>query len=165
MSLGSCFAASSASLTTHTGSKFDMKLISLCASNADTFQRISAVRVDVDIHGIDGVLKTLESLPKEIVSKRGGPVARALAKGARLIRDEAKKNLRAQIAVNGDESTGLLEKNIIASRGKALRVGKGERYLVRVRRKTYPGRSGKPVTTRKTASLLEYGSEHQPATP
>lgn len=123
------------------------------------------MRVEMNIEGIDGVLKTLESLPKEIVSKRGGPVARALAKGARLIRDEAKKNLRAQIAVNGDESTGLLEKNVVAKRGKALKTGKGERYLVNVRRKTYPDRKGKPVTTRKTASLLEYGSEHQPATP
>lgn len=123
------------------------------------------MRVEMNIEGIDGALKTLESLPKEIVSKRGGPVARALAKGARLIRDEAKKNLRTQIAMGGSESTGLLEKNVVAKRGKALKTGKGERYLVNVRRKTYPDRKGKPVTTRKTASLLEYGSDHQPATP
>lgn len=126
------------------------------------------MRVDFDIHGIDGVLKTLESLPKEIVSKSGGPVARALAKGARVIRDEAKKNLAAQIAKGGDESTGLLLKNVVASRGKALNTGKGERYLVRVRRKTYPGRPhsrGGVVTTRKTAMWLEYGTDDQPATP
>ena len=89
----------------------------------------------------------------------------ALAKGARLIRDEAKKNLRAAIARNGDESTGLLENSVIASRGKAPSSGKGERYLVRVKRKTYPDKKGKPVTTLKTANLLEYGSVNQPATP
>jgi len=117
------------------------------------------------IEGAAGIIETLNSLPPEVVSKRGGPVKLALAKGARLLRDEAKKNLRAQIALNGDESTGLLEKNVIASRGKAPFGGRGERYLVRVKRKTYPGRTGKPVTTLKTANLLEYGSAHQPATP
>lgn len=123
------------------------------------------MRVEMNIQGIDGVLKTLESLPKEIASKRGGPVARALAKGARVIRDEAKKNLAAQIARGGDNSTGLLLKNVVASRGKAPNLGKGERYLVRVRRKSYPRSKGKPVTTRKTAMWLEYGAEDQPATP
>jgi HK97 gp10 family phage protein len=127
------------------------------------------MKVEVKLTGVDGVLATLKSLPAEIVSKRGGPVKLALAKGARLIRDEAKKNLRRVIAMNGDESTGLLEKNVISSRGKPPSTGKGERYLVRVRRKTYPGRKpekdGKVPTTRKTAQLLEYGSPHQPATP
>lgn len=127
------------------------------------------MRVDMNIQGMDGVLKTLQSLPKEVVSKRGGPVKLALAKGARLIRDEAKKNLRAQIATGGDESTGLLEKNVIASRGKAPTSGKGERYLVRVKRKTYGGRKvrsrGGIVTTRKTAMWKEYGRDDQPATP
>jgi hypothetical protein len=121
--------------------------------------------IEVKIEGVAGIIETLNSLPHEVVSKRGGPVKLALAKGARLLRDEAKKNLRAQIALNGDESTGLLEKNVIASRGKAPVGGRGERYLVRVKRKTYPGRTGKPVTTHKTAHLLEYGSVHQPATP
>lgn len=123
------------------------------------------MRVDVKITGIDGILATLKSLPPEIVSKRGGPVKLALAKGARLIRDEAKKNLRAAIARNGEESTGLLENSVIASRGKAPSSGKGERYLVRVKRKTYADKKGKPVTTLKTANLLEYGSVTQPATP
>lgn len=63
------------------------------------------------------------------------------------------------------EATGLLLKNLIASRGKAPTSGKGERYLVRVRRKTYPDRTGKPVTTLQTAQLLEYGSSQQPAEP
>lgn len=123
------------------------------------------MKVEMSLQGVDGVLQTLHSLPPEVVSKRGGPVKLALAKGARLIRDQAKTNLRAQIAANGDVSTGLLEQNVIASRGKPPFGGKGERYLVRVRRKSYPKKGGQAVTTRKTAALLEYGSSHQPATP
>ena len=117
----------------------------------------------MNLSGLDGVLKTLQSLPPEVVSKRGGPVKLALAKGARLLRNEVKKNLRAIIST--DESTGLLEKNIISSRGKAPSQGKGERYLVRVKRKVYTDKTGKPVTTLKTANILEYGSEKQAAKP
>lgn len=124
------------------------------------------MKVEMQLSGMAGVLDTLKSLPAEVVSKRGGPVKLALAKGARLIRDQAKQNLRAQIAEGGaDDSTGLLEQNIIASRGKPPFDGKGERYLVRVRRKTYPREGKETVTTRKTASLLEYGSSNQPAKP
>lgn len=119
--------------------------------------------IEFQLTGVDGVLKTLQSLPPEVVSKRGGAVKLALAKGARLIRNEVKKNL--QRVISTDESTGLLEKNIIASRGKQPYGTKGERYLVRVKRKTYPDRQGKPVTTLKTANILEYGSEKQSAQP
>lgn len=120
------------------------------------------MKIDMDLQGVDGVLATLKSLPPEVVSKRGGPVKLALAKGARELRDEAKKNLRAAIAINGDESSGLLEKNVIASRGKPPIGVKGERYLVRVKRKRYPGRR---ASTHQTANFLEYGTSHQPATP
>ncbi len=119
--------------------------------------------------GIDGVLDTLKSLPPEVVSKRGGPVKSALRKGALVILRQEKANLQAVTANTNDEgkreSTGLLLKNLIASRGKAPTGGKGERYLVRVRRKTYPRKSGKPVTTLATANILEYGSSKQPAEP
>lgn len=120
----------------------------------------------MNISGIDGILATLRSLPAEVVSKRGGPVKLALAKGARLLRDEAKKNLAASMVTDDDyQNTGLLLSNVISSRGKAPRGGKGERYLVRVKRKTYPKKSGETVTTLKTANLKEYGSSTQPATP
>lgn len=122
-----------------------------------------AVKIDFDIQGIDNVLKTLNSLPPEVVSKRGGAVKLSLAKGARLLRDEVKKNL--QRVIKTDESTGLLHKNIISSRGKQPFGGNGERYLVRVKRKTYAGRDGRPVTTLKTANILEYGSEKQAPAP
>ena len=123
------------------------------------------MKVEMKLIGADNIISLLRSLPAEVVSKRGGPVKLALAKGARLIRDEAKRNLQQAIAENGDVSSGLLLDNVVASRGKAIHGSRGERYLVRVRRKTYPDRTGKPVTTHKTANLLEYGSAHQPATP
>ena len=123
------------------------------------------MKVDMQLSGLTGVLKTLRSLPPEIVSKRGGPVKLALGKGARFLKDKAKANLNVQIAKNGDESTGLLEKSVISSRGKAPLDGKGERYLVRVKNKSYNKQGGEKVTTLKTANLLEYGSQHQPATP
>lgn len=130
------------------------------------------MKKSIDIQGLDGVLKTLQSLPPEIVSKRGGPVKLALAKAARVIRDQAAVNLDKAIRINGAQSTGLLGKNVVVTRGKEPIGTKGERYLVRVRRKAYDGekiskrqKAGKRVTTHKTASLLEYGSSHQPATP
>lgn len=127
------------------------------------------MKVDVNITGLDGVLDLLKSLPPEIVSKRGGPVKSALRKAALVIQKQAKLNLQAQINGTNAEgehySTGLLMQNVIVSRGKAPTDGKGERYLVRVKRKTYPDRHGKPVTTLKTAQIKEYGSSKQPATP
>jgi HK97 gp10 family phage protein len=128
------------------------------------------MKVEMKLSGIDGVIDTLHSLPPEVVSKRGGPALAALRKGARVILAAEKANLQAvtanQTSDEDRESTGLLAANVIASRGKAPSDGKGERMLVRVRRKTYArGGSGKPVTTLQTAQLLEYGSSQQPAEP
>lgn len=113
------------------------------------------------ISGLEGVLDTLKSLPAEVVSKRGGPVKSALRKGAVVIYKQAAANLAA---ATSNDSTGLLQKNLVVTRGKAPRSGKGERYLVRVRRKSYQ-REGQSVNTVQTASLLEYGSSQQPAEP
>lgn len=123
----------------------------------------------VNISGLDGVLDMLKQLPSEVVSKRGGPVKLALKKGATLIYKQADINL--MLATQGmvtDEkqySTGLLRKNLIVSRGKEPIGSKGERYLVRVRRKSYPDRKGEVTTTLKTAQILEYGSSQQQPDP
>lgn len=122
------------------------------------------MKIDIKLEGADSIVSMLKSLPAEVVSKRGGPVKLALAKGARVIRKEVAKNLE-QATADGDESTGLLKQSLIVSRGKQPNTGKGERYLVRFKRKTYPDRKGKPVTTLKTAQILEYGSEKQKAEP
>jgi hypothetical protein len=122
------------------------------------------MKIDMKLEGADNILSMLKSLPANVVSKRGGPVKLALAKGARIIRSEVSKNLQ-RVTADGDESTGLLKKSLIVSRGKAPITGSGERYLVRFKRKTYPDRKGNPVTTLKTAQILEYGSEKQAAEP
>lgn len=121
--------------------------------------------VEVKLTGVDGVLALLKSLPPEVVSKRGGPVRAALRKGAVVIHKRAKENLTASLSNKTQverENTGLLLKNLVITRGKAPSDGKGERFLVRVRRKGY-GRAD--VTTLKTGQLLEYGSKQQPAEP
>jgi HK97 gp10 family phage protein len=128
------------------------------------------MKVEMKLEGLDGVLDLLKQLPPEVVSKRGGPVKSALRKGAVVILKQEQANLRA-VTANATssekiESTGLLLKNLVVTRGKAPTSGKGERYLVRVRRKAYLRKGGgKAVTTLQTANLLEYGSEKQPAEP
>ena len=121
----------------------------------------------IRLTGLDGVYGMLRSLPAEVVSKSGGPAKTALRKGARVILAAEKANLRAvtsNATKEGSETTGLLAKNLVVTRGKAPSEGKGERYLVRVKRKAYV-RKGKQVTTLKSAQLLEYGSSQQPAEP
>lgn len=121
----------------------------------------------VKLTGIDGVISLLESLPAELVSKNGGPVYRSLRAGARVLAKEAALNVAratGNLTADESESTGLLQRSIIVKRGKAPSEGNGERAIVTTKLKSYT-RKGKPVTTRKTASLLEYGSEKQPAEP
>lgn len=123
------------------------------------------MKMEFKLTGMEGVLNTLKNLPPEVVSKRGGPVKLALAKGARKLRDAARVNLAQAIAQGGARTTGMTEKSVIASRGKAPRGGNGERHLVRVKKGTFTNADGFPTSTLMTANLLEYGSRHQPATP
>lgn len=128
------------------------------------------MKVEMNLTGVDGVLDTLRSLPPEVVSKRGGPVKSALRKGAVVIFKQAQANLQQAVANATEDaqvySTGLLLKNLVVTRGKQPTGSKGERYLVRVRRKSYPDRKGGAVaTTLKTAQILEYGSSKQQADP
>lgn len=127
------------------------------------------MKVELKVTGLDGVLDMLKKLPPEIASKRGGPVRAALRKGALVIHRQEKANLQAIISGttdNGEKlSTGLLMDNLIVSRGKAPIGGKGERYLIRIKRKVYPRPNNEAgdTTTIKVARLLEYGSSKQPA--
>lgn len=121
----------------------------------------------VKLTGLDGLLQTLQSLPAEVVSKRGGPVKAALRKGALVILREAALNLAhvtENLTTDDQPSTGLLRKSLVATRGKPPVGEKGERYLVRLKRKAYR-RNGKTVTTHQTGRFLEYGTEKQPAEP
>lgn len=128
------------------------------------------MKVEVNLTGVEGVLATLQSLPAEVVSKRGGPVKSALRKGAVVILKAEQQHLRAVMGHQSDgqhvEATGFLLKHLIATRGKPPVDSKGERYLVRVKNAIYQGRrGGRPVTTRQNAARLEYGTSKQPAEP
>lgn len=117
----------------------------------------------VEISGLKGVLDTLLSLPQEVVYKRGSPVKLALKRGAQIIRDEEKRRLRElQNQMGRNDVTGLIEKNLIATRGKPPTAFNGERYVVRIKKKLYQGRKGPAVSTVKAAQIFEYGSEKQP---
>jgi len=128
-------------------------------------------RQTVRIEGLVGVLDMLNQLPPQIVSKAGGPVRLALKKGAEVLRDEARMNVRGIVAdpnVDGlpSDSTGLLESNIVSNRSKPIPGVKGERYVVRVRNKPYEVSSGaKSVSTPQVARLLEFGSERMQPQP
>ena len=125
------------------------------------------MKVEFKMTGVDHVLSMLKQLPPAVVGKGGGPVLAALRKGARVLLAQERINLAKSTA--GSETTGLLMKSLAVSRGKAPSGSKGERVVVRVRRKTYPGtgkKSGKKaVTTLTSANLLEYGSSKQQAEP
>lgn len=124
------------------------------------------MKVSVNVSGLNDAYELLRRLPENVVSKRGGPVKLALKKGAVLIRNEEKARLGALLNQMGNnDTTGLLMRSIIASRGKKPTNFRGERYIVRVKRRMYNPRPGQKerVSTLKTAQIFEYGSEHQPA--
>ena len=123
------------------------------------------------IHGLDDVLAKLKALPPEIVSKRGGPVRKALRKGAMVIVNEWKAQVQRVIDepnVNAEpeQSTGLLKSSIGATLdSKPQRHGANERYVVRPRNRKYPNTGKHVVTTAQVARLLEYGTEKMAAHP
>jgi HK97 gp10 family phage protein len=124
----------------------------------------------VKIIGLEGVMRALRELPPELVSKRGGPVRTALRKASLLMLNEMKSNLQQIVDepnIGGDNySTGFLKKNIVTTRDSKMRQ-KGERYIVRVRKKAYPKPSpnAKRVTTSQVGALLEYGTEKRQPMP
>ncbi|VVE49894.1 hypothetical protein [Pandoraea sputorum] len=124
------------------------------------------------LKGLDNVLRQLQSLPPEIVSKRGGPVKSGLRKGAVVIRDEWKRRVQAIVDApnKGDvptKSLGILKESIIATRNsKPHLIGANEAYRVRIKGKVaYPKYRGKNVTPYGVGSMLERGTERRPPMP
>jgi HK97 gp10 family phage protein len=115
------------------------------------------------LHGLDDVLRKLQSLPPEIVSKRGGPVKSALRKGGKVIQQAAAQNIEAQAnTVDGYENTHLLSKSVGLTRDpNPAREGANERYFISVRRRRYQ----RGQTTGQVARWLESGRENQPPKP
>lgn len=117
-----------------------------------------------DIQGLDGVLRKLQALPKEVTQKRGGPVRSSLRKGANVIRKQAQANVRQIIATPNkggrDISTGMLEKSVRVVRGRPHKTLNGERMFVLVpRRRRYPitRRTPSGINVAMVGRMLEYG--------
>ena len=126
-------------------------------------------RDSVRIEGLDDVLRRLRALGPE-ASKRGGPVRAAVRKGAVVIANEMKANVRRIVATpnvgGNDESTGMLEKSIKPMRAKAPQKYNGETFFVTVARAArYPVSTKTPsgIGVKTSAQMLEYGtSKRQP---
>ena len=130
------------------------------------------MKVEMKLEGLDGVLDALKKLPPEVVSKNGGPVRKALRKGAMVLVKQARSNFAGAVQQVGKsgitDTTGFTEKQIIARRGKIKGGTKGERQVVTVRGVPHPGGNifrGKPIQANDIAFLMEAGSSKQPATP
>lgn len=127
------------------------------------------IRVRVD--GAD-VIRRLKLLGEE-AAKNGGPVRAAVRKGAKVIAEEMKANVRKIVAEpnvgGGNYSTGLLEKSIKPMRAKANKRGlKGETFVVTVaRRARYPvdKRTPSGVGVALVGMMLEYGTPQRQAMP
>lgn len=129
------------------------------------------MKMRMEVKGLAGSLAMLQKLPAEVVSKNGGPVRRALRKGARVIQAEAKLRFRLAVAQVGKsgitDSTGFTESMIIVRKGKF--AGKGERQVVTVRYgQAHPSGQkfrGRPIYANDIAFIMEAGTSNQPATP
>ena len=102
----------------------------------------------VDVHGLSDLLNAMEALPREMVSKNGGPLRAALAAAARMIRDDAKKRVPVD--------SGTLQKNIVAARVKRPeQVGATESYIVGVRKMRWSFRR-KAKAQRTASGKIDY---------
>jgi len=129
--------------------------------------------MEVKLSGLEGVLSTLQKLPPELVSRKGGPVLASLRKGARVLVKQSKENFRAAVAMPGrtgiTDSTGFTEKQIVASRRRMPGSEKGEHVVITVNPKPHPTSKGKyrgkPIKANDIAFIMEVGYSKQPATP
>lgn len=90
--------------------------------------------INFNVEGLDGVLKTLRSLPPELVSKRGGPIRSALYKAAKVIQTQARENVQTIVDTpnkgGSDRSSGALKESITIRRRKPKGNNNGEVYTV-----------------------------------
>ncbi|WP_421794294.1 HK97-gp10 family putative phage morphogenesis protein [Hydrocarboniphaga effusa] len=102
----------------------------------------------IKVQGLDQLLKNLEQLPRELVSKNGGLVRTALFKATKRIREQARQR--------APRDTGVLAKNIIAVRDKNPRAnGASERYIITVRKKRW-SKQAKERATRRANGKIDY---------
>jgi HK97 gp10 family phage protein len=111
----------------------------------------------VNVQGLSQLLKNMEQLPRELVSKNGGLVRSALFQSTKRVRDKAR-----QLA---PKQTGAMSRAVVAVRDKdPQKTGASERYGVGVRKvkktKAKPSASD-PFYWR----FVEFGTEKMKATP
>ncbi len=100
------------------------------------------------VEGLDQLLKNMQQLPRELVSKNGGLVRSALFRATKLIREE----VRARAPVD----TGNLKRNVIAVRDRNPQAaGASERYVITVRRKRQT-KAAKAKAKRKANGKIDY---------
>lgn len=102
----------------------------------------------IKVQGLDQLLKNLEQLPQELVSKNGGLVRTALFKATKRVRERAR--------ATAPRDTGNLSRNVIAVRDKEPRAnGASERYVVTVRKKRWT-KQAKERATRLQSGKIDY---------
>lgn len=145
-----------------------------------------------EIEGLGELLRTLQALPKEIVSVKGGPVRVGLRAAGKVWQRAAQANIDRIVAEPNKDgrpsvSSGTLKKAVIVSRDPNPHRSKAnERVLVRLRKKdrapngqsvhAYGGSlefgsirqrnaKGKRMTARQKLAYLEHGGESVQAKP
>jgi hypothetical protein len=113
------------------------------------------------VHGLEGILDTLKSLPPEIVSKSGGPVRTSARKASVVFQKAYIENVQLIIdQPNKDGSTpdnsGSWEKGIIVSRAKPVPGFKGEIFKTRIKR---GAKAPNGQSVNKYAGVQEFGDE------
>jgi len=124
------------------------------------------------LRGLDGLLDALKALPPAVASKNGGPARVALARGAKVIRDDAR--------ARAPKDTGAMAANIVMKRdAQPQRSGVNERYTVGVRggslstysntkrnrRKGVVGKKYEKQSATFYWRFVEFGTNRQPAKP
>lgn len=128
-----------------------------------------ADKVTMQIHGLRELEARLKALPAEI--KRGGVINRALLKGARLVRDEARRNAPVlnpfdRAVLRGLRQAGALRQAITAHLDRDMPLTaivrvRSRGYIFGGRRDQAEGAHGNP----NYWWLVEFGTSKKPARP
>jgi hypothetical protein len=101
-----------------------------------------------EIEGLGELLRTLEALPREIVSVKGGPVRVGLRKAGQVWPSVTSGTAKGAVIVSRDPNP--------------QRSGANERVLVRLRRKA---RAPNGASVHAYVGTFEFGNEQVPAKP
>lgn len=100
------------------------------------------------VEGLDQLLKNMQQLPRELVSKNGGLVRSALFQATKLVRED--------VRARAPRDTGNLARNVIAVRDRNPQAaGASERYLISVRRKRQT-KAAKAKAVKKANGKIDY---------